>query len=119
MLHLDVEEIANNRADENLSGTLSLEVWALANPYQGGDFNGCLVISTEIGELRGQQKLRQCHYEVPMQSPAEGEWYLVLMLREWGNGGYATRDHINFPHPIKAQYKLMLSLDGVPALYRP
>ncbi|TNC93017.1 MAG: hypothetical protein CSH36_01555 [Thalassolituus sp.] len=118
-LHVEVEEIANLRSTGNTSGTLSLEMWALSEPYSGGDFRGYQVGATEIGELSGQHHLNNCRFTMPIRTPAEGQWYLVLMLREWENGAYVTRDHISFPQPIKAQYKLVLSLDGLPAVYRP
>ncbi len=118
-IHLDVEEIANNRNSGNTSGTLSLEMWALSEPYTGGGFTGYQVASMEVGELNGQHRLNNCHYAMNIRTPGEGQWYLTLMLREWENGAYVTRDFVSFPQPIKAHYKLVLSLDGMPAVYRP
>ena len=118
-IHLDVEEIANNRDSGNTSGTLSVEMWALSAPYSGGDFSGYQVAAMELGELNGQHRLNNCHYAMTIRTPGEGQWYLALMLREWSNGGYVTRDFVGFPQPIKAHYKLVLSLDGMPAVYRP
>jgi len=118
-IHVEVEEIANNRDTGNTSGTLSLEMWALPQPYSGGDFTGYQVAATALGELSGQHRMNGCQYAMRIQTPAEGQWYLVLMLREWENGGYVTRDFVSFPQAINAHYKLVLSLDGVPAVYRP
>ena len=118
-LHIDVEQITNNRAAGTRSGSLSLEMWALAEPYTGGDFRGYQLAAMALGELEGQRYFGHTHYSMALRSPAEGSWYLVLMLREWDCGSYVTRDFISFPQQIKAQYKLVLSLDGLPAVYRP
>ena len=118
LLCMDVEEIANNRNGDNTSGSLSLEVWALAQPYSGGDFSGYQLASVALGALQGQSCFRQQQFAQPLQSPVEGSWYLVMMLREWGGSSFITRDFINFPQPVKAEYKLTLSLDGMPIIYR-
>lgn len=117
-LGMDVEEVVNNRDTANTSGTLSLEMWALPSRYEGGDFSGYQVAAATLGQLRGQHCLRQLHYSLPINNPAEGSWYLVLMLREWDGGGYITRDFINFPETLRAQSRIVLSLDGVPIIYR-
>lgn len=117
-LVLNVEEVANNRPADNTSGSLSLEMWALPEPYRGGDFGGCQVAAVDLGALHGQRVYRQLQFSLPLQTPGVGTWYMVMMLREWDNGSYLTRDYINFPEAVKAQYKITLSLDGVPVIYR-
>lgn len=117
-IHVDVEEVINNRSRDNTSGTLSLEMWALSQPYHGGSFSGYQVAAMDIGELQGQHTLNNCHYAMNIRTPGEGQWFLTLMLREWDNGSYVTRDFVCFPQPIKAHYKLVLSLDGTPAVCR-
>lgn len=117
-LVLNVEEVANNRPADNASGTLSLEMWALPEPYQGGVFSGCQVAAVELGALHGQRIFRQLQYSLPLHSPTEGTWYMVMMLREWENDRYVTRDYINFPEAVKAQYRITLSLDGSPVICR-
>lgn len=117
-LGMDVEEIFNNRSAGNTSGTLSLEMWALPSPYQGGDFSGHQIAAVTLGELEGQRCYRRLSYALPLQNPAEGNWYLVMMLREWDCGGFITRDYVNFPEVLRAQSRIVLSLDGVPMIYR-
>lgn len=96
---LTVSEIANNRSFDNLSGTLSVELWALDAPYAGGDFSGMALAGTEIGRLAGQHFLPEGRYDLPLQAPGEGRWFLTLMLREWEGSGFVTRDHVNFAQP--------------------
>lgn len=115
-IRIDVAEITNNRQVGNVSGTLTLELWALDHPYEGVDFAGHPVASVTLGELRGQHCIVNCSYSLSLGKPPEGTWNLVLMLREWENGAYVTRDFINFPQRIRSQYRLMLSLDGLPAV---
>lgn len=96
---ITIGEIANNREPGNLSGTLSIELWALEEPYQGGGFTGVALAGTQIGELAGQHFLSDCRYDLVYQEPPEGTWNLVLMLREWEGSGFITRVYANFPIP--------------------
>jgi len=94
-----VDEIANHRDFGNVSGTLSIELWALKQPYARGQFNGIALAGTSIGEVLGQHYLSNCHYDLLFEEPVAGTWYLTLMLREWTEVGYVTRDYVNFPVP--------------------
>lgn len=96
---LSVSEIANHRDSENISGSLSLELWALNRPYVDGCFEGVALAGTEIGRVSGQHVLVNGQYELPFTEPAPGQWNLTLMLREWEGNGFVTRDHIQFAQP--------------------
>ena len=74
-------DIANHRDALNLSGTLSLELWALSRPYTGGDFNGIALAGTQLGQLSGQYFLPHTRHALAYNAPAPGTWYLTLMLR--------------------------------------
>ncbi|MCG8315334.1 MAG: hypothetical protein MI976_19155 [Pseudomonadales bacterium] len=114
---INAERITNNREHNNISGALTLELWALPTAYEGGSFSGCCVASQFLGELQGQYHFEDCVYNLAIQTPGEGSWTMVLMLREWHNGAYVTRDYINFPQKVVAHYKLVLSLSGSPVIY--
>jgi DNA uptake protein ComE-like DNA-binding protein len=103
---LTVDAIENPRAEDNLSGTLALEVWALDAPYAGGSWQGIPVASMILGVLGGGQQLTDCNFVVPAAAP-EGPGVLTLMLREWGPAGYVTRDYCNLSleTPVKAKAK--------------
>lgn len=92
-------EVSNNRSADNLSGTLSIELWALKAPYAGGDFSGMALAGTEIGRVSGQHFLSEVRHELPLRAPGEGCWFLTLMLREWEGSGFVTRDHVDFAQP--------------------
>jgi DNA uptake protein ComE-like DNA-binding protein len=94
-----IDEITNRRSAENLSGTLSIELWALNQPYSGGGFSGEALAGTRIGELAGQHLLANCRYDLLFDEAPAGTWHLVLMLREWDGVGYVTRDYVNFAIP--------------------
>lgn len=98
-VHLSVGEIANQRAQGDVSGTLSVELWALKRPYDGQSFEGVALAGTQIGEVLGQHYLSQCHYDLCFQSPPPGTWYVTLMLREWNGQAFETCDHVAFPLP--------------------
>jgi DNA uptake protein ComE-like DNA-binding protein len=95
MAQLKIEAIANPRDDDNLSGTLALEVWALDSPYAGSCWTGTPVASVIVGVLGGGNQWTDCQYDVPAAVPAEGA-ALTVMLREWTPAGYVTRDYRNF-----------------------
>jgi hypothetical protein len=95
-LILEIERIHNPRDLNNLSGTLSLELWALSEPYVVGDFAGHALAGVSVGTLAGSEIWRNCSYDLEMSSPPPGTYTLVLMLREWTENGYVTRDHSNF-----------------------
>jgi hypothetical protein len=91
---IKVDAIENPRAEDNLSGTLALELWALDAPYAGGSWQGIPVASVILGVLGGGSGQVDSHFVVPAAAP-EGPGVLTLMLREWGPLGYVTRDYCN------------------------
>ena len=104
MATLTVDAIENPRAEDNLSGTLSLELWALDEPYAGGSWLGVPVASMILGVLGGGNALTDCNFVVPAAAP-EGPGVLTLMLREWGPIGYVTRDYCNLALEAPAKTK--------------
>jgi hypothetical protein len=95
-LVVDVGCIHNPRDPNNLSGTLSLELWALPEPYFAGDFEGHALGGVTLGSLAGGANWHDCAYDLEITPPPAGTYTLVLMLREWVGNGYVTRDHTNF-----------------------
>lgn len=96
-VRITVGEIANDRPNDNLSGTLAIELWALKDRYEGGAFDGVALAGTTIGQVAGQHHLLDCRYDLNFNAPPVGAWQLCLMLREWDGNAYVTRDHANFP----------------------
>jgi DNA uptake protein ComE-like DNA-binding protein len=96
---VSVAEIANHRDSGNISGTVAVELWALKQKYAGGSFTGQALAGTSIGALSGGHFLADCRYDLVFQEPPAGTWLLTLMVREWTDAGYITRDYVNFPVP--------------------
>jgi hypothetical protein len=95
-LVVDVERIHNPRDLNNMSGTLSLELWALPEPYSAGDFRGHALGAVTLGPLAGGRGWENCAYDMEIATPPADTYSLVLMLREWNGNSYVTRDHCNF-----------------------
>lgn len=95
---LRAERIENPRGVENLSGTLALELWALDEPYQGGQFSGIPLAGVELGSLAGQASWSAIEHRLaaPVPERSGRTERLTLMLREWTATGYVTRDYRNF-----------------------
>lgn len=110
---IEIETIANSRNDNAISGSLSIELWALKQPYQGDYFDGVVLAGTQIGELYDQYELNQCRYDLCFQEPSAGSWYLCLMLREWDGAGYVTRDFVNFDHAYVVNWKPVVLQGGL------
>ena len=92
---VDAGRIESPREPDNLSGTLTLELWALPKRYHGGTFAGHALAGITLGSLSGGGSWQDCSYELEISTPPAGTYALVLMLREWVGDGYVTRDHFN------------------------
>lgn len=97
-IRFDLARIANPRPADNISGTLTLELWALDEPYTGGAWCGTPVASVVLGTLAGQDSWLNCQYTVPA-GPLPTSGHLTLMLREWTPAGYLTRDYRSLARP--------------------
>jgi len=104
-ISMNVGEIVSRRQPGNISGTLSLELWALPQPYQGGYFDGFALAGASIGQVHGQQSAQNLNVQADFQEAPEGTWYLSLMLREWDGSAYITQDAINFAAPYVVKPK--------------
>jgi len=109
---LSVSEISSHRDAENLSGSLSLELWALNAPYFGGDFDGVPLAGVQIGRVQGQHLLVNNHHDLPFTAPGAGTWTLTLMLREWDGQGFVTRDQVQFAQPYVVERKAVAAVQA-------
>ena len=99
-VQISVDRVENSRPSSNCSGTLSLELWALAEPFTGGRFQGHHLTGVEIGTLNGGYELELQPIDLAFTPPPAGKWQIVLMLREWTISGFVTRDYANFAVPF-------------------
>lgn len=97
---IETETIENPREAANISGTLSLELWALSAPYSGGHFNGAPLAAAVLGNLAGQTEWNPAPLDLAFKPPPEGTWYFTLMLREWSGAAYTTRDFTTFAQAV-------------------
>jgi len=98
---LQAEGVRNTRDEDNLSGSLALELWALSEPYQGGDLRGTLLASAPIGRLSGNSEERYIERYARLNQAPAGEWRLALVLTEWTHAGHVARDYSNFALPYQ------------------
>jgi len=99
-VQISVGRVENPRAAGNCSGTLSLEFWALSEPFTGGRFQGHHLAGVEIGSVNGGNELVLQPIDLAFTPPPAGNWQIVLMLREWTATGFVTRDFTNFATPF-------------------
>jgi DNA uptake protein ComE-like DNA-binding protein len=94
--------VRNPRLVTNLSGTLALELWALPERYEGGALEGTTLAHVELGSLAGQGE-RLLDLRVARAAAPAGTWQLAMVLREWTEAGYQTRDFCSFPVPYQVE----------------
>ncbi len=97
---ISVPGVFNPRPAGSLSGSLSLSVWALPQPYQGGAFSGVLLGRQALGQLPGLEALGEQAMTAVLPQGLAGDWVLTLMLREWTAAGDLTRDFETLPDRI-------------------
>ncbi len=95
-VHINVGSIFNPRSADNLSGTLAIELWALSEPYAGGAFAGVKLAGANLGQIFGQTESAIREFDLSFSEPPVGVWNYVLMLWEWTEAGFITRDFVNF-----------------------
>lgn len=94
---LSATAVSSPRAPGTSTGTLCVELWALAEPYAGGTPVGHRLAGSELGSVWGQYQLPGVQRRVAFAAPPPGSWHVTLMLREWTLAhGYSTRDYRNF-----------------------
>jgi competence ComEA-like helix-hairpin-helix protein len=92
---LEADGIFNPRSDGNLSGTLSLELWA--SPTSGGPGEAVRLAAAEIEPVGGQSSGPAIERRVAFSAPPIGRFRLALLLCEWTVAhGYVTRDRRDF-----------------------
>ena len=91
---LVADGIANPRLDGNVSGTLSLSLWAF--PEAGASADGLCLAAAELGSVSGQFWLPDVESRVAFSAPPVGRYRLAMLLSEWTADGYVARDRREF-----------------------
>lgn len=93
-----VAGVSNPRASGAVSGSLVVELWAMAdaNGFTGGDFHlgGVEFIQTQGGEMTGPVEFSG------YPNYPTGRFFPAIILREWTPAGYLVRDRIVAANPI-------------------
>lgn len=99
-LRVTAAAIVNNNSS-GVSGSLRLELWALANPYTGGSFSGYKVgQSPTYSPLSAGYQYSNLDFTTTASIPPNGTWNMVLMLTEYSssvtsNNGFAVVSYNN------------------------
>jgi competence ComEA-like helix-hairpin-helix protein len=98
-LMLQAAAVANPRPQGNLSGTLSLELWAspLGSEQAPEAGAGHCLGQAQLAPVAGGESAFGLHCRAVFCEPPPGEFRLELLLREWTRAlGYLTRDRRAF-----------------------
>lgn len=110
-IYIDIGQIYSPRARDNLSGTLSLELWAVSAPYLGDPCEGELLTIQLLGVLAGQGEWT--NYQLTASVPSHAQ-SLVLLLREWTANGYVTRDYVSLFVPVADAAPVATTIESTP-----
>ncbi|MGC4093712.1 MAG: helix-hairpin-helix domain-containing protein [Polyangiaceae bacterium] len=94
-VELSANDVANPRPFGNVSGSLSLELWAERS--EGGKVVEHCMASATVDPIQGGFHIPNIAVRVPFSAPPAGSWCLSMRLREWsGSAGLSTRDRREF-----------------------
>jgi hypothetical protein len=93
-----------NRRPYGVSGTIKLELWAFAAPYNGSAGTGYKLGQTTLGTLSAGYQFSNVDQTVTqLTTLPNGTWYLSLIVTEYTassvNSGYTPVDYGNFSTP--------------------
>jgi len=92
-----IERIDNYRPLFSVSGTLAIQLWATALPYNGsGSLFGYKLTETSIGRLNGGFYFSDIVRTQTFFEPPPGNYNIVFVLAEWNGFNYVTVDWNNF-----------------------
>lgn len=117
---LQAAGVANSRGAGNLSGTLSLELWAwpVDAPQTLEAGQGVCLGAAQLLPVAGGERHSGLQCRAPFNEPPPGCYQLSLLLREWTSAhGYVTRDRRDFalPHRVAAPAAPVTLPEAAPA----
>jgi hypothetical protein len=107
---LSIQRIGNERTEDNLSGTLRLQLCAFLQDIDKRS-EQLVLASTTIGEIKGQHVITDCHYDLFFQQPTTGSWQLALQLSEW--------DGVDYTLCNSAYFDTLYQVKAIPANFEP
>lgn len=95
---LSAENVRND-SKENTTGTLKLQLWACAGPYEGGRIQGSLIATSgKIDGMGPGQYYETLRRVAPYTPPGSaGTYSLTFVLLEYRGGEYVIADSVNMP----------------------
>ncbi|MBJ7536443.1 hypothetical protein [Marinomonas transparens] len=99
---ISIGRIANDRVNDNISGTLRIQLCAFSQDINRSE--NAVLATTTIGEIKGQHFISDGHYDLVFQQPPVGTWQFVLQLSEWDGSHYALCDTAYFEVPYQEFY---------------
>jgi DNA uptake protein ComE-like DNA-binding protein len=112
--------IVNARTAGNLSGTLSLELWALPLAAGAASAGGHRLAAAQLAPVAGGEAAYGVQCRAAFSEPPPGRFELCLRLREWTQAlGYVTRDQRSFALPYEVASEAMAAPAPVSTLEAP
>ncbi len=86
-----------NRATNQTTGSLRLELWASAQKYAGGGISGFQTATYQFAQtLKPGQYYDNVSQTVSFREPPAGTYYMSMLLTEYNGGQYLIVDSISF-----------------------
>lgn len=92
---ISVERISNN-SESRISGSLKLELWALASPFIGQNQRGFKLGELNLSPLNPKHLYSNISSPVEYTAPPKGSFYMALILKDWDGSNWTIRHYITF-----------------------
>lgn len=94
-----------DNATSGTTGTLRLELWAFAAPYNGQAENGYILGTYQLGTLSPNTEFVNVSETMTYTAPPNGSWNVTLFVSEYtaasGDNGYSPDAYFNFSAPLQ------------------
>lgn len=85
-----------NSSDENATGTILVQLWAMDQQYDGGRLRGHAVASYKLEGLEGGERYSNFKQTVKAtMPPRRDDYYMCITVSEYREGGYVITDNRN------------------------
>lgn len=105
--------VITNSSEENATGTILVQLWAMDAQYDGGRMRGHAVASYKLEGLEGDEEYRNFKETLKTSLPSRrGNYRMCITVSEYRQGGYVITDSRNLSKVIALGPTKAFTLQG-------